>query len=334
MCKIILTIFAITTFTFANGIKVTPSVHHFGTIKDSQTVVGTFQFTNHSQRTLEIKKVKTFCGCTFMEPPTRSLKPGETTRLTVNFNPKGKSDFIEWEVHVFTNLQQAPTALKFDATILRDHHLSDDVVSFGEFRRGKRVDKTIWFSPRQFPNFKISKVELQLDNKKMAKFLEFRYGMGNYDKLFPGKRKAFWAKITATENIPFGKITGSINFTTNVPGVEYVHIPVFAKVAGDISLSRDHVTMGMLKKGRPVTRNLMVYPTEENEHVVIESAQSSLPFIKTSVHAIIPNQYYEIKIISALSGKEPRGEFRGMITIHTSNSNQSKIEVPTQGYIR
>ncbi|WP_372365983.1 DUF1573 domain-containing protein [Candidatus Uabimicrobium sp. HlEnr_7] len=335
MKKILIALLFCPLFLFADKIAdITPKVLHLNTIKDTDNVSGTFILKNTSGKTLQINRVKTFCGCTYIEPKVKTIAPGNTTKLTVKYSPKGKQGPQETEVHVFTNLQENPLVLRFDATVLRNHFLSDDILSFGEFRRGKQVEKKIWLSPLELPNFRVKTVELKINEKNMTTSFSVSSGYGYYDKLYPGKRRGFWVKVRASKDIDFGKATGNLVFITNIPQKEVISLPFFAKVAGDISLSRDHIGMGMLRKGKKISRNLMVYPTEESERVVVQKVKCSLPFISAKIFPIIENQYYEIKFVSQLSGREKRGEFRGKVTIHTSNEKQPVIVLPIQGFIR
>ena len=315
-------------------VNITPKVLELNTIRDTDDVSGTFTLHNISNKALYIKKVKTFCGCTSSEPTSRNIAPGNKTKITVNYSPRGKQGPQETEVHVFINLQENPIVLRFNANVLRNHHLSDDILSFGEFRRGKQMEKQIWLSPNDFPNFQVKNVELKISEPQMRSHFSVSSGYGTYDKLYPGKRRAFWVKVGVSKNVGYGKASGNLVFTTNIPQKEVISIPFFAKIAGDISLSREHISMGMLRKGRKATRNLMVYPTEESERVVVQKVECSLPFIRPQISAIIPNQYYEVKFVANLRGNEKRGEFRGKVTIHTSNQNQAIITIPIQGFVR
>lgn len=335
MNRLLITLLLFPLCLYADSIvDITPEILHLNTIRDTDEVKGTFKLRNISGKIMKIERVKTFCGCTYIEPTTRSISPGQSTEITVKYSPKGKQGPQETEVHVFTNLQSNPLVLRFDANVLRNHHLSDDILSFGEFRRGKEVEKQIWLSPLYYPKFQVKNVTLKINEEDMRNSFTVASGYGTYDKLYPGERRAFWVKVRVSKDVSFGKATGNLVFTTNIPQKEVITLPFFAKIAGDISLSREHIAMGMLKKGKKASRNLMVYPTEENERVVVTSATCSLPFITTKIFPIIENQYYEIKFFSNVSGREKRGEFRGKVTIHTSNKSQPVITLPIQGFIR
>lgn len=335
MNRLLITLLLFPLCLCADGIvDITPKILHLNTIRDTDEVTGTFTLRNVSGKTMNITKVKTFCGCTYIEPTTRSVSPGNSTKITVKYSPKGKQGPQETEVHVFTNLQSNPVVLRFDANVLRNHHLSDDILSFGEFRRGKEVEKQIWLAPLDHPNFQVNNVTLKVNEKNMRNHFAVSSGYGTYDKLYPGERRAFWVKVRVSKDVSFGKATGNLVFTTNIPQKEVITLPFFAKIAGDISLSREHIAMGMLRKGKKASRNLMVYPTEESEKVVVTSVKCSLPFVTAKIFPIIENQYYEIKFFANVSGREKRGEFRGKVTIHTSNKNQPVITLPIQGFIR
>jgi len=59
----------------------------FGTVPNTGPVSHTFQVRNAGQGPLHIYGVSTSCGCTTAEIARRELAPGESTNLTVTYDP-------------------------------------------------------------------------------------------------------------------------------------------------------------------------------------------------------------------------------------------------------
>ena len=62
--------------------------HDFGTVPNDKSVSQTFQVRNAGRGELEIAGLSTSCGCTTAEIGDRRLAPGETTDLTVTYDPQ------------------------------------------------------------------------------------------------------------------------------------------------------------------------------------------------------------------------------------------------------
>jgi hypothetical protein len=68
--------------------KTNDNIHDFGIVRPGQELEHTFTHTNKTNRKLEIDYVKTSCGCTSAKCSTYSLEPGDSTNLTVVFQPR------------------------------------------------------------------------------------------------------------------------------------------------------------------------------------------------------------------------------------------------------
>lgn len=67
------------------------SEHNFGKIPDTQPVTHTFAVRNLGGQPLNLSNVQTSCGCTAAVLDHQILQPGETTRLNVQYDPRGRS---------------------------------------------------------------------------------------------------------------------------------------------------------------------------------------------------------------------------------------------------
>ncbi|HMN48800.1 MAG TPA: DUF1573 domain-containing protein [Ignavibacteriaceae bacterium] len=62
----------------------------FGDINQNDIVNHSFVITNTGNDLLKISDIRASCGCTAATPDKNELKPGESTKLTVTFNSKGR----------------------------------------------------------------------------------------------------------------------------------------------------------------------------------------------------------------------------------------------------
>jgi hypothetical protein len=78
-------------------------VHDFGDVKQGESVNTNFIVSNSGGDLLEIKDVRATCGCTVAKPDNNKLNPGESTKIGVTFNSKGRRGHQEKHIRVTTN---------------------------------------------------------------------------------------------------------------------------------------------------------------------------------------------------------------------------------------
>jgi len=107
LAKIISFVFGFTILLSAQMIGpkavVQQKVHDFGDIKQGEIVKASFLISNSGGDLLRIEDVRASCGCTAGKPDKTELKPGESTKLEVTFNSKGRRGIQQQRVTVNTN---------------------------------------------------------------------------------------------------------------------------------------------------------------------------------------------------------------------------------------
>ena len=77
--------------------------HDFGSIPPTEPVQTVFKVANRGGKTLEISRIQTSCGCTAGMMDSQTIKPGETSRLKVTYDPRGKSGRQGKTLWLYTN---------------------------------------------------------------------------------------------------------------------------------------------------------------------------------------------------------------------------------------
>ncbi|MES2543901.1 MAG: DUF1573 domain-containing protein [Bacteroidota bacterium] len=91
--------------------------HDFGSIEKDSKVEYSFVFKNTGEADLVIEKAMGSCGCTIPEYPKTPIKPGESEKIKVSFNSKGKSGNQEKSVTIITNTEEGIEKLMIKASI-------------------------------------------------------------------------------------------------------------------------------------------------------------------------------------------------------------------------
>lgn len=98
--------------------------HDFGTIDEGDRVEHIFEFTNTGSEPLVLEKCKGSCGCTVPECPKEPIMPGESGKIDVVFNSKGKKNSQTKRVTVTANTAPVQTTLTIKAFVTPEEELS------------------------------------------------------------------------------------------------------------------------------------------------------------------------------------------------------------------
>ena len=90
-------------------LQIDKNLHEFGNIKEGTIAETEFVITNTGQQELNIRKTKANCGCTVSAPEKDTLQPGESSKIKVTFNTKGRKGNQYKTVTIFSNDPTAPT---------------------------------------------------------------------------------------------------------------------------------------------------------------------------------------------------------------------------------
>lgn len=104
--------------------------------EDDDPVTFIYNMTNVGNKTLEIKLLRTTCSCVTAVSDVSALKPGQTARISVRYNPKGHPGKFERKVFVYTQDGNDPSAvLRLSVEVESGADLSDEYpVQMGPIR--------------------------------------------------------------------------------------------------------------------------------------------------------------------------------------------------------
>lgn len=84
--------------------------YDFGAMKQGDKKEYTFELTNNGKSDLQIRNVRSSCGCTAVAPSKKVISPGETVPIKVTFDSRGKRGRQSKSVTVITNDPKTPTS--------------------------------------------------------------------------------------------------------------------------------------------------------------------------------------------------------------------------------
>lgn len=92
--------------------------HDFGKIVQGEKVKYDFKFKNVGKGNLVISHAAASCGCTVADFPKEPIPPGQSGKITVEFNSEGKSGYTEKTITVVTNCEPNTKILKIKVDII------------------------------------------------------------------------------------------------------------------------------------------------------------------------------------------------------------------------
>lgn len=84
--------------------------YDFGDMKQGDKKEYTFNLTNDGKSDLQIRNVRSSCGCTAVAPSKKVVAPGETVPIKVTFDSRGKRGRQSKSITVITNDPKNPTS--------------------------------------------------------------------------------------------------------------------------------------------------------------------------------------------------------------------------------
>ena len=118
-------------------------VHDFGLIsEDDGKVSCTFRLVNVGDTALIITSVRTSCGCTASEFDRAPIAVGDTSSVTVTYNPARRPGSFSKEIHVFTNAK--PIDLAVNAKEIKGGvGIGISIISIIAARRDAHIHRTL-----------------------------------------------------------------------------------------------------------------------------------------------------------------------------------------------
>lgn len=138
-----------------------------------------FPFTNASESVIRIHRLVSTCSCASAICPVKELQPGDSSEITVRYNPKGHPGKFERKVFVYTGEGNDPAAvLRLSVDVASGADLSAEwPVQMGPIRL-RRSEVTISKDARavetlRFINVSTAPVSLQCETAFLPKCLSF-----------------------------------------------------------------------------------------------------------------------------------------------------------------
>ena len=117
--KIVVGLLFVTSWGYGQILTLKEETFSFGDISNIRTVSRDVEFQNTGDKPLIIEKVRASCGCTASSLEKKKLDPSESSKLTVTFNPKGRSGQQSKNITFYSNdIENKVKRISFTANVV------------------------------------------------------------------------------------------------------------------------------------------------------------------------------------------------------------------------
>jgi len=118
--------------------------HDFGKIYRGETAEHIFIIRNRGSAPLEIKNVRSTCGCTVTTIGKRNLEPQESTELTAVFDSGRYRGEVIKNIYIYSNDPENPIKkLSVRADVRVDLEIRPSIVYFAGLKEGEKVERNL-----------------------------------------------------------------------------------------------------------------------------------------------------------------------------------------------
>jgi hypothetical protein len=316
----------VTCVAFAGGpqIHCENPIHNFGDRGQNEKFDVPLVLENRGDVDLRITDINLSCGCTKGDIPTKELKPGQKTSLTVAVDTSkkgpGKHDF---KVRVHSNDPEHPVyTLSLRGRIVPAFSAPTDL-ALGDIRRGEAKTATI-----RVERLKGSKSVITSVNCT-APFISARITASP-----TGDNDFYGIELGVSSTAPAGPIDHILSMQTDDPKQRTLTVNVGGRVVSEVEVSLERVFFGPVNLKDAPARDILItqaFSRDGKDFKVLEAAAKGT-HLDIAVEPVKEGQSYRVRV--KVKPDTPAGALTDTLTIKTTNESFRTIEVPVYGLIR
>ena len=206
--------------------------YDFGIVQQNAMVENRVSFVNTKTDAVTIDKIATSCGCTVVEPETKTINAGETVSLSVTYSVGSKPGPVASEVHV--SLSDGSVHKFIVAAYVVGENIG--VVSFGDIVNTGQDQMRVFELPWP-PNLSFDVTDIDYDTKMLD------VAVSKHES----QRKTEFA-ITLKPGLPYGALQTKIDLEFDSPLFPPTSIIVTGSVLMPLEVSTYTLAAGMLPR--------------------------------------------------------------------------------------
>lgn len=302
--------------------------HNFGSVAHDAKAEYKFVFENIYLEDVHIANAYTSCSCTSVRIENPTLKTYEQGEIVAHFNT---DSFLGNRGATITVVIDKPypaeVQLHVKGYIRGDVTVEPGSVELGSIDQGDDVDWTVYVKHAGNNNWRI--IDAKSSNPHItAQVTETGRYYGNV---------TYAVKVHVDANAPAGYLNDHIVLTTNEGRGREIPILVEGRVTPSISVSPASLSMGVVRSGQKVTRQIVVKGKSPFRVLGVTCDDDSFHFNNTGETQakqfhLIPVTFEAGKdagqIVKKIRIKTDQGEMAPELTVYAIVAEQEKIQTP------
>lgn len=235
-------------------------VYNFGEVDNSQDIKHDFIIRNAGGAPLEIRDVKTSCGCTVAQPEKKLLHPGEETKIPATLKLQGKQGAQKRTITVFTNDPDTPAfKLDFEGTAVAAIAIEPPVLAFGMVEDDEPRSMTVSLRATK-PDLRFAITDVQITSEDFT-----------LERKTVEEGKHYELEVTLKGGLAPGNYSTRVTAQTDHPDHKNLMLSGFAQVIGEVRISPDNIQIRHTEEpGKTMNMQMQVSPGRVKEFKVLE----------------------------------------------------------------
>lgn len=290
-------------------------VFDFGSVEQGTVVQHNFEVANAGKGVLKVRKIHPSCGCTAAIMDSDELPPGAKTSVKVSFDTSGFRGQKVKTIRIYTNdPQHTSKVLTIRGMVRADVELDPIRLNFERVKAGTSPSKSVVVSVRGTSLVKLNKISPRSDDLEVS--VEDWTGSGRKGKI---------VQVKLSDSLPVGNFRSMIVVHTTSPRNPVVHIPVLARIEGDLEISPEAIAFGLLDGPLSESVSQAAKLTNRSDREIhIISIKSDNPSISAKFSSIEDGRVYEVKVTIR---EKTSGIVRARLRIATDHHDETQREL-------
>ncbi len=287
----------------------------FGKVNSGEPVKHEFVFTNIGKATLEIKDVRPGCGCTTAGTWDKTVEPGKTGNIPLQFNSANYSGTVTKSATVTCNDPgQSNLVLMIKGTVWR---AIDVTPMMAVFNLSSEINTNETRVVRIVNNTEeaLELSDLQCTNHAFQAELK---------TVRPGKE--FELLITALAPFPTNPVTAPLTLKTSSPKMPTINVSAYVRVEPPVTVVPNQI---MLPAG-PLTNAMHPVVTIRytgTNSLVLSDPRANVPGVEARVQEIQPGRFFNVTVDFPVGFQAKLGQYVE-VTVKSDHPKFPLIKVP------
>jgi hypothetical protein len=279
-----------------------------------------FQIKNTGKADLVIQRVAPSCGCTATQLASPVIKPGSAEKVRVTFDTSGFIGDKTKTVLIASNDPQNPEkTVTLKGRVVSTYSVEPSRLEFGEVSPSSPLavrQKEISFSVSEGADISITKVT-SLSPYLVASPVTTQ---GN---------KAV-VKVEILPNAPKGEFRDRVVFELDGGRIASINVPVNASIKGDIRLSPETISFGVVDGSEPLERRVQ-FENKGPKAVSIQSITTSDSALSANLIQVQPGR--QGVLVIKVDPRRVSSDLKATVEVKTSHPTESVVSLNVFGVV-